>query len=162
MNNLKQKTDIGSHYILAFCFVILLGTFFFHSLSQFEYYASNIKIVSSLGFLIGLALRIILIAYTISISVSRFTKKKFSFAMSFALVTLASTTLLYPFIIYLLNPKFYPIADIFSQFWFAIIIAIEISETSQIKFLVSLVLAIIAVVIYWLITVTFLPYGMTI
>lgn len=161
-NNIKHQSEIGSRYLLAFCFVILVGTFFFHSLSQFEYYASNIKIVSSLGFLIGLALRITLIAYTISISVTQFTKKKFSFAMSFALVTLASTTLLYPFFIYWLNPKFYPIADIFSQFWFAIIIAIGISETSQIKFLASLLLAIIAVVMYWLITVTFLPYGITI
>lgn len=162
LNNLKKKSDFGFRYLLAFCFVILVGTFLFHSVSHSAYYTSNIKIVSSSGFLIGIALRIILIAYTISISVTQFTKKKFSFAISFALVTLASTTLLYPFFIYWLNPKFYPIADIFSQFWFAIIIAIGISETSQIKFLMSLMLAIIAVVMYWLITVTFLPYGITI
>lgn len=162
LNNLKQKSDIGSRYMLAFCFVIVVGTISFHLLSHKAYYASNIQIVSTFGFLIGLALRIILIAYTISVSVSKFTKKKFSFAMSFALVTLASTTLLYTFIIYWWKPEFYSSADIFSQFWFAIIIAIGISETSQIKFSLSFLLAIIAVVMYWFITVTFLPFGIVI
>lgn len=162
LNNLKHKSVNVSRYLLAFCFVILVGTLSFHLLSHKAYYASNIQIVSSLGFLVGLALRIILIAYTISVSVSRFTRKKFSFTMSFALVTLASTSLLYPFVIYWWNPEFYSSADIFSQFWFAIVIAIGISETSQIKFLESFLVAIIAVVMYWFITVTFLPYGIKI
>ena len=161
-DNLNKNGKIDIQYLMAFIFVLIVGVSAFHLLSPFVYRTSNILIINRLGFLIGLGLRIIIVAYTLSIVVSKATNSKFTFKLTFPIVTLAASTLLYPFFFYWINPKTYVLTDSLSLIWFCLVIAIGIWKKTNLKFIKSLVLTIIAVTLYWLITVTFIPYGMKI
>ncbi len=161
-NRLKLDNKIHLNHIVAFSFLVIFATLSFHLLSPFAYSTSNITIVRSLSFFIGFGLRIIVVAYTLSIVVSAITKKQFRFNTAFPIVIFASSTLLFPFLIYWINPEVYIYADHASLFWYSIIIAIGIWKKTEMTFIRSFLATIVAVLLFWLISVTFLPYGMKI
>lgn len=161
-SQLDKNGKISLQYLIAFLFILVVGVTAFHLLSPFVYRTSNILIINRLGFLIGLGVRIIIVAYTLSLVVSKATNIKFTFKHTFPIVTLAASTLLYPFFFYWINPKSYVVADSLSILWFCLIITIGIWKKTNLNFLKSLALTLIAVTLYWLITVTFIPYGMKI
>jgi len=157
-----MDNKIHSNHVVGFLFILTIGLISFHFLSPFYYSTAYFTIISRIGFVVGLALRIIIVSYTLSLVVSNLTKKKCGFKSTFPIVTFASITLLFPFLIYWINPEVYIYADYFSLVWYSVVITIGIWNKTSLTFLKSYFATLIAVVLYWLISVTFIPYGMKI
>ena len=158
-DRLKKNHAIRLSHVLGFLVILFLGLILFDFTSPFQYRTSNIYIANRVGFVIGFALRIIGTSFLLGLIVSRVAKINFNFNMAFPIVVFASPTLLYPLIIYLIEPGYFIFADYFSLIWFSVIIGIGVWKFTALSFLKSFLFALIAMGLFWLITVTFIPYG---
>ncbi len=146
--------------LVAFVFVLGVAVTGFHLLRPFQYRTAYLYLMSSSCFLIGFGLKLLLTTFTLSLGVSAATKTKFGFHLSFPIVILAASTLLYPFIFYRIDTQAYIVSNYLSQLWFFIILSVGIWKKSELSLFRSLALALFALMLYFLIVTTMVPYGM--
>lgn len=158
-DRLEKNSRIVPKHVIAFVFISLLALVCFHFSSPIKYREYNITFISRVGFVIGFAFRILVSAYLLSWVISSVSKTQLKFRTTFPIVTYATSTLLYPFLIYALNPRYFALASWFSLFWFMIIVAIGVWKKTNLSFLKVLLLTMVTILIFWLIIVTFIPYG---
>lgn len=154
-----MDNKIHSNHVIGFLFLLLIACIIFHVSSPISYRMVNSTILNRISFVVALALRIIVISYTLGTVVSRVTAKKFGFKSTFPIVTFSSSILLFPFFIYWIRPEFYTYADYFSLVWYSVIMTIGIWKKTDLTFFKSYIITFNAVLLFWLISVTFIPYG---
>lgn len=156
-SRIEVKHKIQKKYFVAFAFVLLAGLVIYHFVHPDNYLLKSNLVLNRLGFVIGLAARIVFTAYILSLVISQATTIGVSFKLSFSIVSLASTILLFPFLFFWMNPQTYAITHSVCLIWYALIIAVGISKKVELPFIKSFGFTLVAVMIVRLISALVTP-----
>lgn len=159
----KRKKGQGNEskikYVLSFILVVGLGLLLFHLLNPSAYVSMNINIVSKVGFVLGLSMRILLSSYLIGLLTSKITKSKLEFNRSISIVVTSTASLFFPFLFQWINPDIYLISQYFCLLWYLSILSIGILILFNCRIHHAILIACITQLLYWFIGSCFLPWG---